>query len=86
MGGGYGAIFQNECVPDRLTNNGYATVIESVNCTTCSREAFQGPYVEARFLGRSDKYAGFGVNAKYYIVKDSDLSSNSYLYCRHSAG
>jgi hypothetical protein len=26
------------------------------------------------------------VNAKYYIVKDSNHTSNSYLYCRHSAG
>lgn len=80
VGGGYGAIFQNEYVPDQFINNGYTTVIQSVNCTTCSREAFQGPYIEARLFGRSNKYNGFGVTAKYYIVKDSNHSSGSSLY------
>ena len=79
LGGGYGAIFQNEYVPDRFINNGVTTVIQSVNCTSCSRNAYQGPYFEARLFGRSDKYTGVGVSAKYYVVKDSDHSQGSYL-------
>jgi hypothetical protein len=80
LGGGYGAIFQNEYVPDRIINNGITTVVQSVNCTTCSQNAYQGPYLAARLFGRSDKYKGFGVNAKYYMVKDSNHSRNSLLY------
>jgi hypothetical protein len=80
LGGGYGAIVQNEYVPDRIINNGVTTIIQSVNCTVCSRNAYQGPYVEARLFGRSNKYSGFGVNAKYYIVKDSDHPHSSFQY------
>jgi hypothetical protein len=80
LGGGYGALYQNEYVPDRVTNTGVTTVIQSVNCTTCSRNSYQGPFAEVRLFGRSDKYRGFGVVAKYYIVKDSAHSSDSYLH------
>ena len=80
LGGGYGAIFQNEYVPLRVINVAGNTVIQSVDCTSCSRGSYQGPYMQARLLGRSDKYTGFGVTAKYYIVKDSGHSQSSYFY------
>jgi hypothetical protein len=80
LGGGYGAIFQNEYVPDRITNNGVVTVIQSVDCTTCSRNAYQGPFAEVRLFGRSDRYTGFGIGAKYYSVKDSNHPTGSFLY------
>jgi hypothetical protein len=44
LGGGYAGLFQNEYVPDSATNNGVVTVLQRVNCTTCSRNAYQGPY------------------------------------------
>jgi len=80
LGGGYSGIFQNEYVPTSLSTIGNVTVIQDVNCTTCSREAYQGPYVEARLFGRTNKYSGIGFNAKYYVVKDSNHSASSFLY------
>ncbi len=80
FGGGYGAVFQNEYVPDRVINNGFTTIIQSVNCSSCSRDAYQGPFLEARLFGRSDKYTSLGVSAKYYMVKGSNHSPGSYEY------
>ena len=79
LGGGIGVIAQNEYVPDRVYYSGGVQVVESVNCTSCARQSFYGPYLQARLFGRSDKYSGFGVNAKYYMVKDADHSSGSLL-------
>ena len=79
LGGGIGVIAQNEYVPDRVYYSGGVRVIESVDCTSCTRQSFYGPYIEARLFGRPDKYSGFGVKAKYYMVKDGDHSAGSFL-------
>jgi hypothetical protein len=64
LGGGYGAIFQNEYMPLRLFINGGTQSSRVSTCATCSRDAYQGPYLEARLSGQSDKYTGLGVTAK----------------------
>lgn len=81
LGGGYGAIVQNEYVPVRVTNNGVVTVIQTVNCSSvCSTASYQGSYVEARLFGRSDKHKGFGINAKYYMVNDPNPAKYSFVH------
>jgi len=79
VGGGFGAIAQNEYVPDRIYYSGGVQVVESVSCASCSRRSFSGSYLQLRLFGRSNNRTGFGVNAKYYMVKDADHSAGSYL-------
>ena len=77
LGGGVASAVQNEYVPDQYSTIGGVTTITSVNCTTCSHRSFTGAYVEGRLFGRSDKYNGAGIDAKYYML-NSDSSSSSY--------
>jgi len=78
LGGGAAAADQNEYVPDQISTIGGVTTITSVNCTTCAHNTFSGEYVGARLFGRSNKYSGFGVDSKYYMLKDSNSSLSSY--------
>ena len=80
LGGGYGAIVQNEYVPIRVANNGVDTVIQTVNCSAvCSQAAYQGPYLQARLFSRRDKFSGVGINAKYYMAVDANHPQGSFL-------
>lgn len=75
LGGGYGAIVQNEYVPGRSYYQGGVLVYENVACSSCPRNASQGPFLQARLFARSSKYNGFGVGAKYFLVRDTDTYS-----------
>jgi len=74
LGGGYGAVLQNEYVPSRSYYQGGVRVVENVACSSCSQGTFQGPYVQARLFARSTKHNAFGVTAKYFLANDTDKS------------
>jgi hypothetical protein len=78
LGGGFASADENEYVPSQYSTIGGVTTVTSVNCTTCSHNSYTGSYFEARFYGRSDKYATAGIDAKYYMLKDSNNSLSSY--------
>jgi hypothetical protein len=79
LGGGYGYFAQNEYGVGRTYFNGVNWVTENINCTSCFRNGWQGRYLQARLYGRSDKYTGFGITAKYYVGKDANHSGDSYF-------
>jgi hypothetical protein len=76
--GGFAAAVQNEYVPDQSTTVGGVTTIVTVDCTSCTHNNFQGSYAGLRIFGRSNKYNGLGIDAKYYMLKDSNGSLDIY--------
>jgi len=76
LGGGYAGVFQNEYVPDIVTNNGVTVTDTSYACSSCFRRSFSGPYGSVG-LYKKGRGGDFGVFTRYIVSATNQAASVS---------